>query len=486
MSENATAEKAVAELIGQQYSGAASAASSSEVDAGTTGKFSEDDGFDEEFQTKIACLTVRDSEFIRKVGHLITPDYFENASEAVLVNNALTFYRKYGELPQREAAVAILKAGIKSKTIRGDLRDVTVEKFRSIYARSPDLSNADYFAQRIADFARHQAVSRAIYASVDMIGRKQFDKIEQSIKAAVNIAINVDGDEYDYFDRIEDRTQERADRAAGVILPSGITTGHRKMDDLLYHSGWGRKELAVILGGPKSGKTTALINFAKAASLDGKNVLYVTLEVSAKIISERLDASISDTMIRELMSHMHDVKSKIQAMKARSGALQIHEYPSGTFTPDMLRRLIERYKSPTLRPDGTVREPIKFDLICVDYMDIMAPDNYTDSPIENSKSVGLALRAIAQTEDAAMLSATQGNREGAQATVMKATHVADDYNKVRTVDLLISINITDEERAAGECRLYFAASRNQEGGFTLFIKQELAKMKFIASIVRVE
>jgi replicative DNA helicase len=70
--------------------------------------------------------------------------------------------------------------------------------------------------------------------------------------------------------------------------------------------------------------------------------------------------------------------------------------------------------------------------------------------------------------------------------VLKGEHVADDYNKVRTVDIMISINVTEEERANGEARLYFAASRNQEGGFTIFIKQELAKMKFIASIVRIE
>jgi len=240
------------------------------------------------------------------------------------------------------------------------------------------------------------------------------------------------------------------------------------------------------LGGPKSGKTTALINFAKAASIAGYKVLYATCEVATDILSDRLDASISDTEIKSILDRINDVEGKIKAVMPRAGALKIHEYPSGTLTPTMLQAVIERYKSPMMRSDGTVRPPIQFDLVVVDYADIMAPDHRTNDSIENSKSIYLGLRAIASRENVAMLTATQGNRDGVKSTVMKMEHVADDFNKVRTVDLMISINITDEERANGEARLYFAASRNQEGGFTVFIKQELSKMKFISSIVRVE
>ena len=89
-------------------------------------------------------------------------------------------------------------------------------------------------------------------------------------------------------------------------------------------------------------------------------------------------------------------------------------------------------------------------------------------------------------DDAAVLTATQTNRDGFKSTVAKAEHVAEDFNKIRIADLVISINATEEERAVGEARLYFAASRNQETGFSIFIKQEIAKMKFITAILKVE
>lgn len=494
MSAAEVIEQSLAETVGASFSGAAPAApavvasvvptvtaAAPEISLGE-----EHFEFDAEFQTCVAAHCVRDLDFLRKVGHLVKPEYFENVGEAALVNIALRFYNKYRSVPNAVTMKQWMKEDIDSKIIKNDMLPLVKDAFKAIYGSGVDLSNGDSFAEKVATFARHQAMQQTILNAVDWLGKKQFDRIEQAVKAACNVGINDTGEEYDYFEEVEKRSAIRKDKKLGVTGLKGITTGHQKLDELLYHKGWGRKELYAILGGPKAGKTTALINFAKAASLAGHNVLYATCEVATEIISDRLDAVVSDTEIKKLLDHINDVETKIKAVKARAGALKIHEYPSGTLTPTMLQAVIERYKSPMIRSDGTVRPAIQFDLIVVDYADIMAPDHRTDSAIENSKNIYLGLRAIASRENVAVLTATQGNRDGVKSTVMKMEHVADDFNKVRTVDLMISINITDEERANGEARLYFAASRNQEGGFTVFIKQALSKMKFIESIIRVE
>lgn len=480
----AAVESSVASMIGASFTGAASAAPgvSEPAVAQEVSKFE----FDAEFQSKLAMHVVRDFDFMRKVGHLVRPEYFENVGEAAIVNIALRFFKLYGQLPNRVAAQQMLKEDIQNKVIRADIKPAVIESFKQVFVLSPDLGNGGYFAEELARFAQHQAVTAAIYKAVELVERKRFEEVLTEIKAAVAVGINHDGEEYNYWTKIAERTKTRQDRLAGLIPPQGITTGYAQLDNLLYHKGWGKRELTALLGGAKAGKTTALINFAKSASLAGENVLYVTLEVETNIISDRLDASVSETVMKELGTKILDVKSKIEALQARAGSIQIHNFPSGTLTPAMLRALIERYKSPAVNLDGTVRPPMKFGMICVDYGDIMKPDVYTSDPIENSKQVWLALRAIAQEEDVAMLTATQSNREGMKATIVKATDVAEDINKVRIIDLMISINITDEERAAGEARLYFAASRNQESGFTVFVKQDIARMKFIASVLRVE
>jgi replicative DNA helicase len=460
------AESSVAEMIGSSFSGEPLASSEPAKEV----KFE----FDAEYQSKIAAFAIRDLNFVRRVGHLLRPEYFESMGEATIVNIALEYYKKYGSLPDKSTLVEIIREKVLSKVIRKDTLPLVIQARKELI--HVQLLDGEFAAEKVAIFARHQAVSQAILESVNLLERKQFDKIEAAIKAATEVGINEDGEGYDYFKEIVARTELRLDKVAGKLPPVGITTGVPKLDEKFFHKGWGRKELSVIMGGAKAGKTTALLNFAKAGAYAGFDVLYATCEVSKNILAERIDASLSDTAIKEIEKNILSVKSRIEDIEKRCGAFMIHEYPSGTLKPNDLRRLIERYRS----------KGVKFDMVVVDYADIMAPNFRYNDPIENSKSIYIDLRAIAFEEDVAMLTATQTNREGFKSAVARAEHVAEDFNKVRTADVMISINSSDEEKAKGEARLYFAASRNQESGFTVFIKQDLAKMRFITEVLRTE
>ena len=465
MSEISTAEGSVVSMIAGSFSGEPATLAPSSYASEETVKFE----FDAAFQTRIAAMAVRSYDFMRHAAHLLKPEYFENEAEATIVSIVLDYYHKYKEIPDPKIAVSIIRDAINSGRIRKDTSPLISPCLRGLLKEG--LFGIEYVEEKLVEFSRHQAVSSAILRSVDLLAQRKMPQIEKAIKEAINVGLSEEGEGYDYFGRIHDRTAERLDAASGVRAPRGITTGVSKLDEKLFHKGWGRKELSSIMGGAKAGKSVSLVNFAKMASLRGHNVLHVTLEMSAKIVEDRLDASISDTMMKELGKHIKDIESKVSAIKA--GKLIIHEFASGTLTPSALRNLVERYQS-----RGTT-----FDLIVVDYADIMAPDFRTDSVIENSKSVYLGLRAIAFDFDAAVLTATQTNRDGFKSVVAKAEHVAEDFNKIRTVDLMISINATDEERKRGEARLYFAASRNQEGGFTIRIKQDLSKMQFIIGVL---
>jgi replicative DNA helicase len=272
---------------------------------------------------------------------------------------------------------------------------------------------------------------------------------------------------------IDNRTQVRKDAAAGIIVKRGIPTGYKEIDANLYHNGWGRQELSVMMGAAKAGKSLSLGDFTKNASILGYNTAYFSLEVSHRIISDRLDAAISDTMISKLHLTPDDVAKKVAAMSANAGALIMRDYGSGTLKPSVLHRCIEK-----LRQEGIV-----LDLITVDYADIMAAEYRSDKLQDNLREIYIDLRAIAHDFDAAMLTATQTNRDGAKAMTAKATDVGDDWNKVRTADVLIGINASEAEKKAGEARLYWAISRNTEDGFSLRIKQDRSKMQFLTKVI---
>lgn len=430
--------------------------------------------FDEDFQAKIASLCLRDTSFMQRTEGLIRPEYFENAADASIVNICVRYFEKYRKIPGDAKILSMLIRGdVIAKILRKEDLFVVVGRAKELYKH--DISDRDYVVDQVATFARHQAVSKAILDSVEHLDLNEFDKISSTLKRALDVGESADTGVYDYGAMIDVRTEERLDRAAGKLPPTGVTTGYPEIDKHLYHKGWGKRELSVLMGPAKSGKTTALIDFATAACghVHRYNVLYCTLEVSAKIIGERMDARISDQVMFELGAHPHEVKRKVNEFMAKAGKFIIHEFPTGTMRVSDLRRVIERYKA----------RGIVFDLVVVDYADLMAPERVTDNAIENSKGVYVGLRGLAMQEDVAILTATQTNRKGAEKITSTMTDIAEDFNKVRIADIVISINKTDDERKIGQCRLFFAAVRNGPSGFSIIIKQDIDRMRFIKEVI---
>jgi replicative DNA helicase len=432
--------------------------------------------FDAQFQTKITAMLVRDTVFAQRTDGLIKPEYFENIVEAALVSIAVRYYEKYKRIPADATIYArLIREDLSSKKISGDLARLIVSHYRELL--KADVSDRDFVVDQVSIFARHQAVASAIVESVPLLDKHEFDKIDKKLRKAFDTGANNDINAYDYGEMIDARTGMRLDRAAGKLPPAGVTTGYNILDEALYHKGWGRRELSVLLGGAKIGKTTALIDFGRNAVSAGFSVLYVTLEVSDAIIAERLDANISETKMFELGDNVHAVREKVKKfMEAAKARFEIKEFPTGSMTVADLRRYLDRKKA-----QGKL-----FDLVIVDYADLMAPERYTDSTVENSKSVYVNLRGLAMAENIAILTATQTNREGFKASVAKAEHVAEDFNKIRIADVIISINRTEEERAANQARLFFAASRNQASGFTIRVEQDIERMRFIKKIIGTE
>lgn len=440
--------------------------------------------FEAEFQTKVAALAMRDDDFLRKTSHILSPDFFENEAEARLVSIALKHFGKYNCAPDAVSVAEIIKDQAHAKILKGETLREVINSRKSLHAVA--VHDKSFVEDKIVEFARKQAMSRAILDSVPHLEKGDFTKIEKLIQSALTVGMNEDGFGYDYFDQARTRQTIRIDKKLGKTPATGISSGCRELDNLLYHKGWGRKELTLFLGGPKSGKTQGLINFGRAATMLKYNVLYVTLEVSAGIISDRMDAAISKTIMKDLDDKAVSVADAIEKAKLSSGKFIIHEFGSGTYSPGMLDQLIERYKSHGRNPDGTERPAIRFDMVVVDYADLMCPDVRSNDEIVNSKRIYTDLRAVAFRHNVALLTATQTNREGAKSTVAKMDHVAEDFNKIRIADLVISINKTEEEAKKDEARLFFAASRNQETGFTIVIKQCVAMMRFLESVIRVE
>jgi replicative DNA helicase len=425
--------------------------------------------FDNDVQTQVLGYMFRDVAFNVRTEGLVKPQYFESEVHAVLANMAMEYYRNYRTVPSKASLSVLLKEAVDKKLIRDDLKGDVRDTLKTVYDQA--LTDLDFTVEQVAKFAKRQALTEAIIKCAGLIDKGDYDAVEPIMAKAQLVGANLDEGQYDFFGEAEHRFKYREAVLAGAIKATGITTGWKKFDDVLYHKGWGRKELSVIMAPAKAGKSMSLITFGMKAVMAGYNVLFVSLEVATKIVADRLDANMASVPMNDLAMQLKKAKDTAHLVAAKSGVLKIHDFASGTFTPGDLRRLIHRYAAV-----GT-----KFDLIIVDYADLMAPDRVNDEARENSRQIYLGLRAIAHEFDAAVLSATQTNREGFKAKQGEMHHVAEDINKVRTVDLLLSLNPQDDGKHSN---IYLAASRNQASA-TIKVKTNLAMAKFVEDVIEV-
>lgn len=426
--------------------------------------------FDEDFEKKIVALVLRDPTFNVRTQGLIEAGYINNLAGSAIVGLVNSYWQKYKSLPSRVVFNRLLDISVSKKRLREDLREEIDTALIELDA--VDLSDRDFVVEEVASFAKHQAIINAIGKSVDIIGDRRFDEVEREMKQAFLVGANEGSEGHDAAADIALRARRRKDTAAGIIK-AGITTGCPELDARLSAKGFGRGELSVLLGPAKRGKSFGLLNFAAGAYLAGYNVLFVTLENSIEVTTDRFDAFISQIKTAELEDNADDVAEIVaDRLDGLTNYLKFEKFPIGRFSPADLQRLIEKYRS----------QGIVFDEIVVDYWCIMRASAPSGDSIEDSKSIGQELRAIAEDENAAMVTAIQSNRDGFKAHTAGAEHAAEDFNKVRLADVMFSINADDDEKAAGEARIYMAAVRNMEGGYTLNIKQDLSRATFIKAV----
>jgi replicative DNA helicase len=430
--------------------------------------------FDDDFKNKVLALQLRDNNFCERVDGLIQPSLFDGEVDKYILSVAQGHYEKYNQAPSPVAVAHTFAQDKKAGILRKEMHSSINCKLRELY--KVDISDRDYIVDQVSEFARRQATINAVLKASEIIDTgADVSSIMPLMQKALDTGSSDLTAAYDYKEGISQRSAIRKARLKGEIAFNSVTTGYKEFDGTLFRRGWGKAELSLYMAPSKAGKSIALIDHALRAVERGYNTLFVSLEVATEIQNDRMDSNISGVKMDDLYVHIDKVEERVGKWAARAANLKMHEYPTGSFRVSDLRRLIKKYQA----------NGVTFDLVVVDYADIMLSESSSTEGIDKSKQVLIDLRALAQAENVAILSATQTNREGAKVDIIEAIHVAEDYNKIRIADLVISINASEIEKQANEARLYFAASRNQKA-VTITIKRDLSVMRHIKEIVEVK
>ena len=374
---------------------------------------------------------VTNEQFARKVLPFLKGDYFADKTERTIFEEITKFVDKYNKIPT-QTSLEIEVSGRK---------DLNEEEFKKVVAVIKTLESTDvdfdWLVNTTEQFCKDKAVYNAIVEGISIIDGKDKlrgpDAISDILTEALAVGFDsrighdylFDYDErYDFYHTVEEK------------IPFDLEFFNK-----ITKGGLPPKTLNIALAGTGVGKSLFMCHVAANCLSQGKNVLYITLEMAEERIAERIDANLMNITIddlHELPKQMFEDKiAKI--IKSTSGKLIVKEYPTASAHTAHFRGLIKEL---------AIKKSFKPDILFVDYLNICSSSRFKGATNVNSymyiKSIAEELRGLAVETNIPIMSATQTTRSGFVSTDVGLEDTSESFGLPATADFMFAL-ISNEE-----------------------------------------
>jgi archaellum biogenesis ATPase FlaH len=369
---------------------------------------------------------------MRKVVPFVKPEYFEGPYRT-LFKEAGKFIVKYNRLPSKETFLVELN---ENSSITGDAFTSTIDIAQTLF--DGDEVDEDWLLQNTEKWCQDRAIYNAVMESITIIDGKHDTLTKNALPSLLTDALGVAFDTnvgHDYIDNAEQRFEfyhTEEDRTPfDLELFNKITKG-----------GVPNKTLNIALAGTGVGKSLFMCHVGANALVEGKNVLYITMEMAEERIAERIDANLLNIPIDQLDKMSKDMfTTKVQDLARKtSGRLVVKEYPTGSAHSGHFRALLNELK---------LKKQFEPDIIFVDYLNICASSRMKGmggaiNSYTYIKAIAEELRGLAVEFDVPIFSATQTTRSGYSNTDVGLEDTSESFGLPATADLMFALISTEE------------------------------------------
>ena len=378
---------------------------------------------------------IHNEEYARSTLPYLETKYFDNNIDQIVYEEVDKFISKYNSLPTREALVIELdnRKGMSDKEYSecGAYIGTLVED---------EKEDPEWLINTTEKFCQEKALYNAIMDSIAIIDGNEENQDKGVIPEILSEALSVSfdpnvghdflddaDDRYDFYHKVEERVPFDIDYL------NKITKG-----------GLPKKSLTVLMAGTGVGKSLAMCHFASANVLDGKNVLYITMEMAEERIAERIDANLLNVKLDDLPNLPKEkYKKKIAKVKGKtSGKLIVKEYPTSSAGVGHFRHLLNELK---------LKKSFVPDMIYIDYLNICMSSRMKMGASVNSytyvKAIAEEIRGLAVENNVPIVTATQVNRTGYGDSDFGLEDTSESFGLPATTDLMLALISTEEMEA---------------------------------------
>jgi len=385
----------------------------------------------ERIETTAIRNLIHNEEYCRKVLPFIKEDYFSDRLEKVLFKEIYKFVNKYNNLPTKESLSIEINT---NKSINED----EYKKITDILSTlNPEPINLDWLVETTENWCKDRAIHNAILGGIQILDGKDKEHTAQYLPELLSEALSVSFDQkighdylleskerYDFYKRKEERLELDLD-FFNKITRGGIPS----------------KTLNICLAGTGVGKTMFMTSIASSILVQGKNVLYITLEMAEERIAERIDANLLNvgmSDLEELPYQMYETKiNKLQ--KKTTGQLIVKEYPTASAHVGHFKNLLSEL---------ALKKSFKPDILFIDYLNICSSSRFRAGANVNSytyvKAIAEELRGLAVEHDIPVFSATQTTRGGFVSSDIGLEDTSESFGLPATADFMFAL-ISSEE-----------------------------------------
>ena len=377
---------------------------------------------------------INNEDYGRKVIPFLKKEYFQVRVDQVIFELIDNYVSSYNAFPTKEVMAIDLSNYV---GISDDQFTECKAAIDEIPTQSDSLSKVEWLVDQTEAFCQEKALYNAITKSIEIMADTSGNLSTGAIPDLLSSALAVSFDTSIGHDFLTD-------------TDSRFEFYHRKEEripfDLDYlnkitKGGLPRKTLNVILAGTGVGKSLAMCHMASANLLDGKNVLYITMEMAEEKIAERIDANLLNVPLDQLYDIPKDLyDKKIDRLREKTvGKLIIKEYPTACAGSANFRHLLNELK---------IKRNFVPDIIYIDYLNICSSSRMKQGGSVNSytyiKAIAEELRGLAVEFNVPIVTATQTTRGGYDNSDVGLTDTSESFGLPATADLMIALIATDE------------------------------------------
>ena len=406
-------------------------------------------------------------EYTRRVLPFLAPDYFDGVYKD-LFKEVAKFVSKYNKIPTLESFKIEVDEG--NRLSEENYRQA-MEMLSNIF--TPESENLDWLVERTEKWCQDRSVYNAVMESISIIDGKHATLQKNAIPDVLSKALGVSFDTqigHDYLEQVDERYDfyhEQEER-----IPFDLDNFNK-----ITKGGLPNKTLNIALAGTGVGKSLFMCHCASNILSQGRNVLYITMEMAEERIAERIDANLLNIPIDQIENLSKDMfRDKVGQITAKTdGKLIIKEYPTGQANTSHFRALLNELK---------LKKNFIPEIIFVDYLNICASSRMkmiggAVNSYSYIKSIAEEMRGLAVEFNVPIMSATQTNRQGFQSDDPGLEDTSESFGLPATADLMFALISNDELNSMGKILVKQLKNRyNDPTKYNRFtLKVDRSKMK---------